>query len=122
MTGKLILNKYYNWLNNHINFLYRYPVHRSKSVMQFVAETKNILFVDWPKYFGDLMPVETVWMQMSNNFATENLKATNEESLWREVSTMWEKVCTDDFIDQLFQDFPMKLKKIEQFGGLSYVD
>jgi hypothetical protein len=35
---------------------------------------------------------------------------------------MWHKLCNDDFVIQVIQDIPCKLRKIEQCGGISYVD
>ena len=101
----------------------RFPVHRSKSVMEFAIRHKeNIVFLYWPKSFGDVMPVETVWCQILNEFNKENVKATNEDSLWREVSMMWRKVCTEEYVNQLLQQIPLKLQKVVQCGGSTYVD
>jgi len=48
--------------------------------MEFATGHKeNIVFLYWPKFFGDVMPVETVWCQILNEFNKENVKATNED-------------------------------------------
>ncbi|KAK4037837.1 hypothetical protein OUZ56_029863 [Daphnia magna] len=59
--------------NNYKNILWQYPVHRRKSVNEFLAEHKrNIFVVDLPKSFGDIMPLEQLWLEMSIKFTEEN--------------------------------------------------
>ena len=75
--------------------LNRYPVHRSKSVNEFLAEHKgNIFVVDWPKSFGDIMPLEQLWLEMSIKFTEDNVTASSLGDLEREITSMWSKVCT----------------------------
>ncbi|KAK4030948.1 hypothetical protein OUZ56_024375 [Daphnia magna] len=91
----------------------RYPVHRSKSVNEFLEEHKrNIFVVDWPNSFGDIMPLEQLWLEMSIKFTEENVKAGSLCGLEREITSMWSKVCTDEFIKQLFQEIPVKLQRV----------
>ncbi|KAK4007445.1 hypothetical protein OUZ56_012602 [Daphnia magna] len=57
-----------------------FPVHRSKAVMTFVVEHEGkIVILDWPKSFGDVMPVQTVWLKMITKFTHENVMATRKE-------------------------------------------
>lgn len=70
--------------------------------MTFVVEHEGtIVILDWPKSFGDVMPVETVWLKMITKFTHENVTATRKEGLWREVSMMWQKVCHVEYVHQL---------------------
>ena len=78
--------------------------------------------LDWPKSFGDVMPLEIVWKKMGDEFSKGNIKATDEKSLWREIELMWQTLCKDVFIVQLIKDIPSKLSKIKQCGGVYYDD
>ena len=88
----------------------------------FVTEHKHqIVLRNWPKSFGDVMPLETVWKKMDDEFSRSNIKATDDDSLWREISAMWHTLCNENFIIELIQDIPSKLQKIELSGAM-YVD
>ncbi len=103
--------------------LNRYPVHRSKSVNEFLAEHKgNIFVVDWPKSFGDNMPLEQLWLEMSIKFTEDNVTASSLGDLEREITSMWSKVCTPEFIKQLFKQIPINLQKVVTNRGSQYVD
>jgi hypothetical protein len=43
------------------------------------------------------MPLERIWMEMGEEFSKGNMKAADEESLWRAISLMWQKLCNDDY-------------------------
>ena len=88
----------------------------------FNQHKKEVFMLDWPKYFGDAMPLERVWLKMSLEFSKCSTKATDEQSLWEQVQLMWSKLCTDEFILKLIQDVPVNFKKIEQCVGRKYVD
>ncbi|EFX68916.1 hypothetical protein DAPPUDRAFT_114148 [Daphnia pulex] len=63
-----------------------FPVHRSKAVNEFLGEHKSSIFVvDWPKSFGDIMPLEQLWLEMSLKFTEENAKLALW-AVWREKS------------------------------------
>ncbi|KAK4006174.1 hypothetical protein OUZ56_011329 [Daphnia magna] len=56
-----------------------FPGHRSKAVIEFAKGNKEkMTFLDWPKYFGNIMPVEDVWFKMMNNFSRGNVKFQKE--------------------------------------------
>ena len=70
------------WLNNIYTF--RYIVNRSKIVNGFLTERKTqIVLPNWPKPFGDVMPLEAVWKKMAEELSRRNIKATDDDSLWR---------------------------------------
>ncbi|XP_032785970.1 uncharacterized protein LOC123475495 [Daphnia magna] len=100
VNGKFDSNNYKNilWqyvlplsLNERIGLVHDwYPVHRRKSVNEFLAEHKrNIFVVDLPKSFGDIMPLEQLWLEMSIKFTEENVKASSLCGLEREITSMW---------------------------------
>ena len=67
--------------------------------MDFITKhLDEIVLLDWPKSFGDVMPLESIWLKMGDKFSKGNIKAADEDSLWREISLMWHKLCKDDFI------------------------
>ena len=83
----------------------------------FVSEHKHkIVLRNWPKSFGDVMPLETVWKKMGDEFSRSNIKATDDDSLWRKLLQCG-TLCAN-FIIELIQDVPSKLQKIEQSGAM----
>ncbi|KZR99138.1 Uncharacterized protein APZ42_005116 [Daphnia magna] len=62
--------------------------------------------VTGPSRFCDVVPLERDWMEMGEEFSKGNIKAADEESLWRAISLLWHKLCNDDFVIQLIQDIP----------------
>lgn len=91
--------------------------------MDFISKNlDDIVVLDWPKSFGDVMPLERILMEMGEEFPKGKMKAADKESVWGAISLMWHKLCNDDFVIQVIQDIPCKLRKIEQCGGISYVD
>ena len=68
------------------------------------------------------MPLARIWTEMGEEFSKGNKKAADEESLWRAISLMGHKMCNDDFVIQVIQEIPSKLRKFLQCGGISYVD
>jgi hypothetical protein len=83
---------------------------------------RSIIVVDWPKSFGDIMPLEQLWLEMSLKFTEENVKASSLGSLEREITSMWSKVCTAEFIEQLFNQIPVKLQQVLNNRGSQCVD
>nr|CAH0101052.1 unnamed protein product [Daphnia galeata] len=84
-----------------------YPVHRSKSVNEFLAEHKgNILLL-----------TDQILL-----FTEDNVTASSLGGLEREITSMWSKVCTPEFIKQLFKQIPIKLQKVVTNRGSQYVD
>lgn len=90
--------------------------------MEFAKGNKEkMTFLDWPKYFGDVMPVEDVWFKMMNNFSRGNVKVFNQNNLWEQISLSWNNVCTEEFVTELIKTIPCKLEKIIQTSG-SYIE
>nr|CAH0103873.1 unnamed protein product [Daphnia galeata] len=101
----------------------KFQVQRSKSVMKCVADLNGkISILEWPKSFGDLMPLDTIWLKMSNEFTKAGVTTNTEEGLWKEVSFMWQKVCHVEYVHKLILQIPLKLKKVIDCHGSKYVD
>jgi hypothetical protein len=67
------------------------------------------------------MPLEAVWLQIMAGLTAGNVKANNSNTLWREVSVMWQKVCSDVFLKKQLEEIPSKLNNIVS-DGLTYFD
>ena len=83
---------------------------------------EDVAVVDWPKCFGDIMPLETVWMKIAHEFDVQNITARSEDALWNQISLMWNNTCTEDFCNQLIKNIPVKLQKVVDCDGAKYVE
>jgi len=91
--------------------------------MKCVADLNGKMSIlEWPKSFGDIMPLETVWLEMMNQFTKAGVTTNTEEGLWREVSGMWQKVCHVEYVHKLISQIPLKLKNVNDCHGSKYVD
>lgn len=90
--------------------------------MEFAKDNRErMIFLDWPKYFEDVMPVEDVWFKMMKNFTKGNVKVVNQDNLWEQIVLGWNNACTDEFVTELIKTIPSKFEKVIQSSG-SYVD
>jgi hypothetical protein len=65
-----------------LKFTFRFPVHRKKKVMDFISKNlDDIVVLDWPKMFGDVMPLERILMEMGEEFPKGKMKAADKESV-----------------------------------------
>lgn len=65
-----------------LKFTFRFPVHRNKKVMDFISKNlDDIVVLDWPKSFGDVMPLERILMEMGEEFPKGKMKAADKESV-----------------------------------------
>jgi hypothetical protein len=59
---------------------------------KYYSEHKNaLILLDWPRCFGDVMPVESLWKQMLNNLTENKIKVFSENKLWEEIYKVWHK-------------------------------
>ena len=61
----------------------------------------QLTLLDWPRCFGDIMPVEPLWMEMLTELTENEIKVFTEESLWEHIFKAWQKVCTQDFVQRV---------------------
>ena len=65
-----------------LKFTFRFPVHKKKKVMDFISKNlDDIVVLDWPKMFGDVMPLERILMEMGEEFPKGKMKAADKESV-----------------------------------------
>lgn len=50
--------------------------------MDFISKNlDDIVVLDWPKSFGDVMPLERILMEMGEEFPKGKMKAADKESV-----------------------------------------
>ncbi len=50
--------------------------------MDFISKNlDDIVVLDWPKMFGDVMPLERILMEMGEEFPKGKMKAADKESV-----------------------------------------
>lgn len=89
---------------------------------KYYSEHKNwLILLDWPRCFGDVMPVESLWKEMLNQLTEKNVKVFSEQRLWEEIFKVWQKVCTEDFVQRRLNDISVSLERVVKKNG-DYVD
>ncbi|EFX69198.1 hypothetical protein DAPPUDRAFT_113867 [Daphnia pulex] len=135
VDGRLNSAKYSNLLENHVLPLREqtssnmiqyvhdwFPVHHSAAMKKFYSENRNdLILLDWPWCFGDIMPVEWLWKVMINELNEKQIKVFSEQRLWEEIFKVWQKVCTKDFVFSLLNNITVNLERVVKNQG-DYVD
>lgn len=91
---------------------------------KFYSENRNdLILLDWPRCFGDIMPVEWLWKVMINELNEKQIKVFSEQRLWEEIFKVWQKVCTKDFLcfQSSKQHYTVNLERVVKNQG-DYVD
>jgi hypothetical protein len=89
---------------------------------KFYSEKRNdLILLDWPRCFGDIMPVEWLWKVMINELNEKQIKVFSEQRLWEEIFKVWQKVCTKDFVFSLLNNITVNLERVVNNQG-DYVD
>ncbi len=89
---------------------------------KYYSEHKNVLILlDWPRCFGDVMPVESLWKEMINELTENKIKVFSEQRLWEEMFKVWQKVCTEDFVIRRLNHISVSLEQVVKNRG-DYVD
>ncbi|KZR96792.1 Uncharacterized protein APZ42_008669 [Daphnia magna] len=135
VDGRLDSTKYSNLLEQHVLPLRQkttsnmiqyvhdwFPVHYSTAMKKYYSEHKKwLILLDWPRCFGDVMPVESLWKEMLNELTEKNVKVFSEQRLWEEINKVWQKVCTEDFVHRRLNDISVSLERVVKKNG-DYVD
>jgi hypothetical protein len=102
--------------------LFRFPVHYSTAMKKYYGEHKNaLILLDWPRCFGDVMPVESLWKQMLDELTENKIKVVSENKLWEEIHKVWHKICTADFVLRRLNHISVSLEQVVNNQG-AYVD
>ncbi len=74
----------------HSVSLFSFSVHHSAAMKKYYNEHKDQLtLLDWPRCFGDIMPVEALWMEMLTELTENEIKVFTEQSLWQQI--LWRR-------------------------------
>ncbi|EFX78750.1 hypothetical protein DAPPUDRAFT_320184 [Daphnia pulex] len=77
----------------------------------------EIVMLDWPKLYCDGMPLESVWMQMDDEFSKGNIKSSDEEFPFSGKSS----ARMTFIVGLIIKYIPLKRRKIEQERTQSFV-
>ena len=91
---------------------------------KFYSENRNdLILLDWPRCFGDIMmPVEWLWKVMINELNENQIKVFSEQRLSEEIFKVWQKVCTKDFVFSLLNNITVNLERVVKNQGDYYVN
>ena len=86
LDGRLDSRQYIECLNENVvpycqkkSLVHDYfPVHTARSVKQFLESNSVTVLQDWPRKSGDIMPLETVWLDIIERLTESNIVAFNE--------------------------------------------
>lgn len=92
-----------------------YPVHTSIAVKSSFKNKLNIVFLDdWPRKFGDLMPLEKVWGHLVSKINGLDVPISTKSQLWEELSNIWSNEINQQFVEQLVNNIPNELRNVVQ--------
>lgn len=94
-----------------------YPVHTSNAVQSWLRSKENIVLHEWPRSFGDVLPIECVWKLMIEKMSERQVRILSNEDLWREIQTTWSLVTTDDYVVESIENIPNQLQAIVNNNG-----
>lgn len=95
----------------------RFPVHTCAAVEEWFRSIPGITLINLPANSPDLMPLLNVGERVVEELRKNSITADNKEEMWQEVSSMFESVCKDVFVEELFSNIPLVLKHISECGG-----
>ena len=84
-------------------------------VREWLKEHPDIVRIEWPPRSPDLMPIENLWEQMTNNWDL-NLPR-NKENLIAHTQKTWENIRTSDICNNLVKSMPQRLQNVIESRG-----
>lgn len=96
----------------HDNF----PVHCCKAVADW-SHISGISLISLPMTSPDLMPLLKISEKVVYELGKQGILVSSKDDLWDQVSLMFSKVCTEAYIETLFDDIPNILNDICESGG-----
>ncbi|KAK4003559.1 hypothetical protein OUZ56_005316 [Daphnia magna] len=111
VDGRLDSTKYSNLLEQHVLPL------RQKTASNMIQYVH-----DWfPVHYSTAVKKITYWKEMLNELTEKNVKVFSEQRLWEEIYKVWQKVCTEDFVQRRLNDISVSLERVVKKNG-DYVD
>ncbi|KAI9557231.1 hypothetical protein GHT06_017054 [Daphnia sinensis] len=89
-----------------------FPVHTALSVRQFLKSHSVTVLEDWPKKSGDVMPLETVWLDMIDRLTERKVLAFDTAQLWSHLVELWERLSLEGYFSQVISTMPNRLRKV----------
>ena len=78
------------------------------------------VFSNWPPASGDLMPIETVFVDILKEFNEHETRVHSEKALWEEIQISFAALTEKkDYVKLLLSEIPSNLRKIELSNGES---
>lgn len=84
----------------------RFPVHRSKNVLEWIASRQSIFELPLPPKSPELMPLEGIWDAVIDELKTKEIFVQNRNDLWIEVSNMFQQICTVERVTEYVDKIP----------------
>lgn len=95
-----------------------YPVHTSMAVKNWFKNKSNVVvFGDWPRNFGDLMPLEQVWKLLAQKINECPVSISSTSQLSEELCTIWSNEIDQEYVQQVMHDIPNKLRDVVNCSG-----
>ncbi|KAI9549994.1 hypothetical protein GHT06_007063 [Daphnia sinensis] len=94
-----------------------FPVHTALSVRQFLKSHSVTVLEDWPKKSGDVVPLETVWLDMIDRLTERKVLAFDTAQLWSHLVELWERLSLEGYFSQVISTMPNRLRKVIANNG-----
>ncbi|XP_032781640.1 uncharacterized protein LOC116919731 [Daphnia magna] len=97
----------------------KYPVHNSTKVKSWLAGQQRMsVFSYWPPASGDLMPIETVFLDILKEFDEHETRVHSVKALWEEIQNAFAAVTEkEDYVKNLISKIFPNLRKIAESNG-----
>lgn len=103
-----------------ILILFRYQVHTSAKVNSWIeTQPRMSVFSSWPPASGDLMPIESVWVDILKEFNEREIRVHTEKALWEEIEiTFMALTEKEEYVKNLISKISLRLESIKLKKGV----
>lgn len=92
------------------------PIHTAKQVRKWLDKQSFETLV-WPAKSADINPVQNILIYMKHQLKSRYPSLETIEEIKAELTTMWNDVIDDDFVDSYFQKMPQKMADLVKCKG-----
>jgi hypothetical protein len=125
LDGRLDTKQYMELLSENVLPFYQgssfvhdiFPVHTASSVREFLKCNSIAVLNDWPKKSGDIMQLETVWLDIVDKLKDSNILAFDTGSLWSELLQLWGKMSLNGYFCEIISKIPRRLQSVVDCDG-----
>jgi hypothetical protein len=126
LDGRLDTKQHKELLSENVLLFYQgspfvhdlFLVHTASSVREFLKCNSIAVSNDWPKKSGDIMPLETVWLDMIDKFKDSNILAFDTGSLWSGLLQLWGKMSFNGYFCENSSKMPQRLQSVVDCDGI----